>query len=161
MGSLLQRVVVEPLMRLLRVGATPEQLAWSLALGVVVGINPLIGSTTLVALALAGVLRLNVVASQVGNHLVYPLELVLFPVFLKLGSRVFGSQKVPMGGKKLLEAVRHHPWDTTRMLWMWEWHALVVWAVLAAVMMPLIAYSLRPVLRRMLAKAEVEVPSPS
>jgi uncharacterized protein (DUF2062 family) len=151
MGSLLQRVVVEPLMRLLRVGATPEQLAWSLALGIVVGINPLIGSTTVVALALAGAFRLNVVASQVGNHVVYPLELVLFPVFLKLGSKVFGSQKMPMDGKKLLEAVRHHPWDTTRMLW----------AVLAAVMMPVIAYSLRPALRRMLANADVEVPSPS
>jgi uncharacterized protein (DUF2062 family) len=161
MGKLLHRVVVEPLIRLLRVGATPEQLAWSLALGLVVGVNPLIGSTTLAALALAGALRLNLVASQLGNHVVYPLEIALLPVFLKLGSRVFGSEKVPLGGKQLLAAVRHHPWDTTRMLWMWEWHALVVWAVLAAIAMPLISFSLRPVLRRMLANVDVEVPSPS
>jgi uncharacterized protein (DUF2062 family) len=161
MGKLLQRVVVDPLMRLLKVGATPEQLAWSLALGIVIGINPLIGSTTLAALALATAFRLNIVASQVGNHAMYPAELLLFPVFLKLGSKVFGSEKLPLTGKALMGAVRRHPWDTTRMLWMWEWHALVVWAVLAALAMPVISYGLRPVLRRMLARMPVDVPSPS
>jgi uncharacterized protein (DUF2062 family) len=161
MGKLFDRIVVQPLIRLLRVGATPEKLAWSLAVGVVVGINPLLGSTTLVVLALTGVLRLNLVAGQVGNHVAYPLELVLFPVFIKLGSMVFATPKPPLDGKKLLAAMRHHPWDTTRLLWLWEWHALVVWAVLAAAIMPVVAFSLRPMLRRMLAKLEVEVPSPS
>jgi uncharacterized protein (DUF2062 family) len=161
MANLLQRVVIEPLMRLLRMGATPEQLAWSIALGMVVGINPLIGSTTIVALVLAGALRLNFVASQVGNHVVYPLELLLFPVFLKLGSKVFGSQRLPLDGKALMGAVRHHPWDTTRMLWMWEWHALVVWAVAAAVLMPLLSFALRPALRKLLARMPVEIASPS
>ena len=41
------------MMGLLRLGADPDTLAWSLALGVVVGVNPLLGSTTLVALGLA------------------------------------------------------------------------------------------------------------
>lgn len=161
MANLLQRWVVEPVKGLLRHGAEPKKLAWSLALGIVVGVNPLLGSTTLLALGLASAFRLNLVASQVGNHAMYPLEIALFPVFVKLGSLVFATQRLPLHGKALLDAVRLHPWDTTRVLWTWEWHALVVWAVMAAVMMPVIAYSLRPVLRRMLAKAEVEVPSPS
>jgi len=72
-------------MALLRKGADPDKLAWSLALGVVVGVNPLLGSTTLVALGLASVFRLNLVASQVGNHAMYPVELLLFPVFIKVG----------------------------------------------------------------------------
>ena len=93
-----QRWIVNPLMGLLRRGADPDKLAWSLALGVVVGVNPLLGSTTVVVLALAAVFRLNIVASQVGNHAVYPLEWLLFPVFIKLGDVVFGTEKLPARG---------------------------------------------------------------
>jgi len=149
MATLLQRWVIRPVTGLLRRGAEPEKLAWSLALGAVVGVNPLIGSTTLLALALASVFRLNLVASQVGNHAMYPLEIALFPVFIKLGSLVFATRGLPLNGPALWTAVRQHPWDTTRVLWLWEWHALVVWAVFAMVAMPAIALALRPVLEKM------------
>lgn len=155
MGKLLERMVVGPLRSVLRTGASPERLAWSLALGVVVGVNPLFGSTTLLVLALAAVFRLNLVASQVGNHLMYPVEIGLFPVFLKLGSVVFETPGPPVDGRRLLEAARHHPLETTRMLWRWEWHALVVWSVLAAVALPLLAVSLRPLLQRMMRQSVV------
>jgi uncharacterized protein (DUF2062 family) len=140
---------VGPVIGLLRTGASPRRLAWSLALGLVVGVNPLLGSTTVVALALASALRLNLVASQVGNHAVYPLEWLMFPVFIKVGSIVFRTPAIPLGGKALLDQVTRHPWDTTRLLWMWEWHALIVWAGFAAVVMPLLALGLCPVLVKM------------
>jgi uncharacterized protein (DUF2062 family) len=136
-------------MGLLRRGADPDKLAWSLALGVVVGVNPLLGSTTLVVLALAAALRLNIVASQVGNHAVYPLEWLLFPVFIKVGSVIFRTPSLPLSGHALWDAVKYHPWHTTRLLWRWEWHALVVWAVFAAIAMPLVAMASEPVLRKM------------
>ena len=134
---------------LLKMGADPDKLAWSLALGLVVGVNPLLGSTTVVALGVAAAFRLNLVASQVGNHAVYPLEIVLFPVFIKMGDVLFGTQKLPLAGKALWHAAKHHPLETTRLLWTWEWHALVVWAMFAAVAMPAIALGSEPVLRKM------------
>ncbi len=94
---------------------------------------------------LASLFRLNLVASQVGNHAVYPLEILLFPVFIKLGDVLFGTEKLPLQGHALWYAVKHHPWDTTRLLWSWEWHALIVWAVFAALAMPAIALSSEPV----------------
>ena len=136
-------------MGLLRRGADPERLAWSLALGVVVGVNPLLGSTTLLVLGLAALFRLNLVASQVGNHAMYPVEILMFPVFIKVGSVVFATQKIPLEGKALWDAAKHHPWATTRLLWSWEWHALVVWAVVAVVALPVIALGIRPVLEKM------------
>jgi uncharacterized protein (DUF2062 family) len=148
MASLAQRWVVQPVMGLLRHGADPDKLAWSLALGAVVGVNPLIGTTTLLALGLASAFRLNLVASQLGNHAMYPLEIALFPVFIKLGSLLFATRKLPLEGNSLWSAVKLHPWDTTRALWVWEWHALVVWAMFAVVAMPTIALCLRPVLER-------------
>lgn len=79
----------------------------------------------------------------------YPVELMMFPVFIKLGDLIFGTQRIPLEGKALWHAARDHPWNTTRLLWRWEWHALVVWAVFAAVAMPVIALGIEPVLRKM------------
>jgi uncharacterized protein (DUF2062 family) len=147
-----QRRVMEPVKGLLRHGATPERLSWSLALGLVVGVNPLLGSTTVLALALAGVFKLNVVASQLSNHAMYPLELLLFPVFVKLGSLLFGTPGLPLAPMALFRAVKAQPWETTKALWSWEWHAMVVWAVFAAVVAPVMAMALRPALRKMAKK---------
>jgi uncharacterized protein (DUF2062 family) len=143
------RRVVHPLLELLRMGATPEGLAWSLAIGVVVGVNPLLGSTTVVGLALAGIFRLNLVASQIGNHIVYPVQIALFPLWVHIGSVLFHTPGLPMGKRALIEGVTRHPWETTRLLWTWEWHALIVWFVAAIVAAPLLKAVLEPMLRRL------------
>src|ERR1700722_13162707 len=143
-------------MDLLRVGATPEGLAWSLAMGVIIGINPVLGSTTVLALAAASAFRLNYMASQVSNHVVYPLQLLLLPVWIAMGSVLFGTPGLKLGRRELLIAVKQHPWQTTKALWMWEWHALVVWAFAAAILMPLLAMALKPVLRKMLERLHNE-----
>ncbi len=147
--SFFQRRLIAPLLELLRVGASPEKLAWSLAIGFVIGVNPLLGSTTVVCLLVAFAARLNMVASQIANHLVYPLEVALFLVFIKLGDLIFHTGKLPLEGHALFHAARHHPFATTRILWAWEWHALIVWAVFAAVAAPILATVFTPMLRRL------------
>jgi uncharacterized protein (DUF2062 family) len=135
-------------------GATPERLAWSIAAGIVIGINPLLGSTTVLCLAVALAFRLNVAASQIGNHIVYPLELLLFIPFLRLGSIVFHTAALPLAPSAILEEARRHPIDLVREIWRWEWHALVVWAALSAIVMPVLAIALTPFLRRLLARVQ-------
>jgi uncharacterized protein (DUF2062 family) len=136
-------------MDLLRIGATPERLAWSFAMGVLVGVNPVLGTTTVLALAVASVFRLNYIASQIGNHLTYPLQLLLLPVWIALGSRLFGTPGLTLGRHELIHAVKHHPWQTTKALWTWEWHALIVWAFAAVILMPLLAMAFKPALEKM------------
>jgi uncharacterized protein (DUF2062 family) len=131
-------------------GATPEKLAWSIAAGLLIGINPIIGSTTLLCLALAFLFRLNVAASQLGNHIVYPLELLLIIPFIRIASRIFHTAPMPLSATDLLHAASQHPIDLSRQLWLWEWHAFLLWIILAAVTVPLIALALTPILRRLL-----------
>jgi uncharacterized protein (DUF2062 family) len=151
-----QRRVVKPVTDLLRIGATPERLAWSLAMGVLIGINPVLGSTTVLAIAVASVFRLNYVASQVSNHAVYPLQLLLFPLWIKMGSVLFGTPGLKLGRMELMRAVKQHPWQMTKALWTWEWHALMVWVAFAAVAMPLLAMAFKPVLKKMLDRLHHE-----
>ena len=135
---------------------TPHHLAWSLAVGVAVGVNPVVGSTTLVCLGVALLFRLNLVASQMTNHLMFPAQLALVFPFLRAGEMLFHTGPLPLERKYFLHAVMHHAWQTTRVLWMWEWHALVVWLAVAGMAVPLLAALLTPVLRSVLSKMHVE-----
>ena len=148
------RRVILPVLTLLRMGASPRQLAWSIAAGMAIGVNPLLGSTTILCLAVAMLFRLNVAASQLGNHIVYPLQLLMFVPFLRFGSIIFGTPPMPLAPTALMEAARSHPVSLVREIWRWEWHAFVVWAALAAVAMPLIALAMTPVLRRLMTRIE-------
>lgn len=148
------RRVALPVLALLRRGATPEKLAWSLAAGLLIGINPLLGSTTVLCLLIAFVFRLNIAASQLTNHLGYPLQLLLVIPFIKLGSLVFNTPPMPLAPRELLSAARTHPLALIRQLWLWESHALVLWAVLAGVAIPAIAFALMPLLRRLLYRVQ-------
>lgn len=127
-------------------GASPERLAWSLAIGLVIGLNPLIGTTTVIMLALAWLLRLNIVASQVGIHIMTPVQLLLFLPLIKAGTLLFHSDRLPMSRQEILHLSHRHPLDLIRMLWQWEWHALVVWTILAAVLAPILATQIRKAL---------------
>jgi uncharacterized protein (DUF2062 family) len=150
--SPLQKLLIDPLIGLLRKGATPKRLAWSLAVGFAIGINPLLGSTTILTLAVAPLFGLNIVASQIANHVAYPLQLLLFPAFIKLGTVLFHTAALPFSRDQLFAEARKHPVATTKFLWNWEWHALIVWAVIAIVLTPLIARLTRPLLATMLYK---------
>lgn len=134
--------VLRPLLRQLRGGVTPRRLAWSLALGIVLGINPTVGLTTLVVILLAWIFGLNQVASQVGAHAVTPIHLVLFIPFIQIGVYLFHTHRLPLT-RRQIEHLSHHPLRLLHAIWQWEWHALVVWGVVAAILLPLLATYLR------------------
>ena len=134
--------IVRPLLDQLRGGVTARRLAWSLALGLVLGINPTVGLTTLVVIMLAWIFGLNQVASQVGCHAVAPLHLLLFLPFIELGVYLFHTRRLPLN-RKQFEHLSHHPVLLFHEVWRWEWHAFLVWCLVAAIAMPLIAMYLR------------------
>jgi uncharacterized protein (DUF2062 family) len=134
--------ILRPLLRQLRGGVTPRRLGWSLALGMVIGINPSVGLTTVLVVVLAWTLGLNQIASQIGVHSVAPLHLLLFLPFIELGVHLFHTGRLPMN-RRQLEHLSHHPWRLVHEIWRWEWHALVVWGIVAAVVMPLLAWYIR------------------
>ena len=134
--------ILRPLLRQLRGGVSPRRLAWSLAFGMVIGINPTVGVTTLLVVLLAWTFGLNQIASQVGAHTVTPLHLLLILPFIELGVHLFHTGRLPMS-RKQLEHLSHHPVRLFRDIWQWEWHALVVWGLIAAIVMPLLAIYLR------------------
>jgi uncharacterized protein (DUF2062 family) len=137
-----RRKILRPLLCQLRGGVTPRRLAWSLALGLVIGINPSIGLTTFAVVLIAWTCGLNQIASQVGLHIVAPLHLLLFIPFIEVGVWLFHTHRLPMT-RKQVEHLSHHPLRLVHAIWQWEWHALIVWGIVAAITMPLLAHYLR------------------
>ena len=78
----------------LRQGADPWRLSLAVVLAVLIGIIPLLGTTTVLCVLVASVLRLNHAVMQAVNYLVYPLQIALLPVFLRAGTRVFAGEPV-------------------------------------------------------------------
>ena len=108
----------------------------------VVGINPSVGLTTLLVVLVAWVFGLSKLASLIGTHVVAPLHLLLFIPFIEVGVHLFHTRKLPMD-RKQLERLSHHPLRLVHEIWQWEWHALIVWGVVAGIAMPLLAVYLR------------------
>ena len=134
--------VLRPLLRQMRGGVSPRRIAWSLALGMVIGINPSVGLTTLLVILLASIFGLNQLASQIGTHVVAPLHLLLFIPFIQIGVYLFHTHRLPLT-RRQIEHLSHHPLRLFRDIWQWEWHALIIWGIAAAVMMPLLAHYIR------------------
>ncbi len=71
-------------------------------------------------------------------------------VFIRLGELLFQTGPLPLDRSAFAAGLRHHAWGTTRLLWTWEWHALVAWLAVATIVAPLLAAGLTPMLERLL-----------
>jgi uncharacterized protein (DUF2062 family) len=135
--------VLRPLLRLLKRGVSPKRLAWSLAIALLIGVNPFLGLTTVCMVLVAWVFRLNHVATQIGIHVVAPLQWLLFLPFIHAGIVLFRAHRLPMSKADILHLSHRHPLQLIRLLWQWEWHALVIWAVFAVLLAPVMAVQIR------------------
>ncbi len=80
-----------PLKKFLSCGLSPRKVALTLALGVTIGIMPVLWGTTLLCFAAAFFFRLNQAGILAVNYLVYPLQLALFLIFFRMGDKLFSG----------------------------------------------------------------------
>jgi uncharacterized protein (DUF2062 family) len=146
------RRLVRPIVDLLRQGVAPEKIALSLALGMALGVFPVLGSTTALCALAALVLRLNLPAIQIVNYFVYPLQIGLLIPFFRLGERLFRAPHLPLSVPQIYAMMHASMWDAIRSLWTTTWHAILVWCLLAPVFVALACAILVPVLRRVSPK---------
>lgn len=148
-GDWLSRKVREPLVRELRQGATPEGLASAVGAGAALGILPFLGLTTLACLAAGRLLRLNHVALQVANYLVYPLQLALLVPLVRLGERLTGSEPLPLDPSVIMGRFAESPAAFLAEFGIAGLHGLLGWALLAPAAGWLLRAALLPAFRRL------------
>jgi uncharacterized protein (DUF2062 family) len=112
---------------LLRQGLAPEKLAFALAVGLGAGIFPVIGATTVLAMAIGAALRLNQPALQLTNWLAYPLQLALIVPFVRLGGWLAGAPPTPFAVSAVVARVVADPTRAVSDLGMLGLHGILGW----------------------------------
>lgn len=126
----IRQKVWDPLAHLLQNGMAPSQLALSVALGAYLGIIPILGVTTILCTLIALPLRLNLVAIQAVNWLVYPLQIILIIPFFRGGEWLFRQPTLALSPDELVAMLKHDAWGSIQTLWSTTWHAVVVWLLI-------------------------------
>lgn len=147
--GLLRRWVVAPVVGQLSVGITPERLSWAIAAGIVLGVFPVLGTTTLVCLFVGWAFRLNQPVLHVFSNLVYPLHLALILVFIHMGEHLFNVPRLSFSLPELVEKFKESPLQFCRDFGIAAFHGVVAWMVVAPFAALLIRTVSLPVLRRL------------
>jgi uncharacterized protein (DUF2062 family) len=159
--NFLHRRLVEPLRRQLTQGVSPGRLAAALALGLVVGLFPVLGTTTLLCGAAAVALRLNQPAVQVANYVAYPLQLALYIPFFQAGAWLFGAPPVPFTLDQVRAELAADLTGTVARYAVANLRAAGAWAVVAPLVAAALYPALRAVLRRLPLPGHGAAPSPA
>lgn len=118
----------------LQTGLSPRRLSCSLAVGITLGLAPLLWGSSLLCALVAWRLRLNHGAVQLANYLCYPLQLLLLAPFFIAGQRLFDP-----GHKLSLELWRElfakGPLALGRQFWWANLCALAVWLLAAPLLL--------------------------
>ena len=99
MFTKIKHVILEELKK----GLSPEKLSQSLIGGFCIGIFPFLGTTTVLSLLFGWIFKLNQVILQTVNYLVYPLQFLMIPVYIKIVTKIFKVGEVPVNPIVMLE----------------------------------------------------------
>jgi uncharacterized protein (DUF2062 family) len=132
---------------------SPGLLARALAAGLVCGLFPSLGATTMLCVLVGAVFGLNQIALQTANYLAYPLQLLLLIPFFQGGAALFGIEVPVDSASDVVSLAEEDPWGAIVLLWDVSWRAMILWALLAvpttlvlsAILLPLI----RPIAERL------------
>ncbi len=143
-----RRRIVDPIVRLLRQGISPEKVGLGLACGVVIGIFPVIGATTIICTIVAIIFRLNLPAMQLVNYLVYPLQFALLIPFFHFGDWLFGADPLPYSAQELVALFKADFWVAVHQLWDTTLRAVAAWSLVCFPAVAALYYTLTPLLKR-------------
>jgi len=144
-----QRRIVAPIVAQLTQGVTPQRIALTIALGLMLGVFPILGSTTVLCGLAAVFLRLNQPIIQLVNYLGYPLQVALLIPFYRAGEHLLGRAPIPLSVPLLFQRFSADFWQFLRDFGMIAVGGILVWLILAPPISALVYFSVLPALRRL------------
>lgn len=148
-----RRRALAPIIGQLKQGTTPKLIAMTISAGLVIGVFPILGSTTLLCGIFAVALRLNQPVIQLVNYLVYPLQIALLFPFYRAGEKLFQQPPVPIASLgALTERFVASPTQFFIDYGMVALYGVTVWCLLAPLMFGLVYFALRAPLAALAAR---------
>ncbi|MDC3255465.1 DUF2062 domain-containing protein [bacterium] len=143
---LFQRRLITPLKTQIIQGISPRALAWAIAAGIVSGLFPLLVTTTALAIAVGYTAGLNQLVLHTFNWLVYPLQILAIPLFVRVGELVFSAEPITCYGLLLVKCTRADSMQFLRDFGMSGDHGVVAWLITAPLLLLIAVTITRPML---------------
>jgi uncharacterized protein (DUF2062 family) len=153
-SSRLRRWIVNPVLEQLKRGTSPEELSWTIALGVTLGIFPIMGSTSLVCFIAGMIFKLNQAILHLFKSLTYPLHLALILVFIRLGQQLNGVTLIKFSIPQMMGQFKDDPAQFGRDFGMAALYGIEAWAIAALILIPLLRIISLPLLKKLVPEKE-------
>ena len=135
--------------KFLKEGMSTEKIALVLSLGIILGIFPVLGSTTVLCALAAIFFRLNQPLIQLVNYAVYPLQLFLLAFFYGVGNWLFNDQKSLVSATHVVEMLRVDMWGSLAALWDMTLFAVLLWLLIGPLLAVMLYAVLLPAIRKL------------
>jgi hypothetical protein len=150
-GTYYQKIVVL-FKDFLEMGLTPDAVALGVSVGIVVGVFPFLGLTTLLAAVIVLILRLNMPLVQAVNYLMAPIHILMIVPWIRAGEYVFGRARGPLTAKETIFLIQHKPWIALEAIWWDILRAVGAWCLAAPFLILIFYWILKPISHRIAAK---------
>ncbi len=147
--SLWRRRVVNPILLQLTQGTNPGKIAQAISWGVTVGVFPIIGSNTLLALLVGIPLKLNQPVLHVFKTLAYPLQWTLLLGFYRAGEWLFNAPHVSIHIPTMMERFFAEPGPFFREYGITALYGIAVWCLVAPAILAAIYFTTKPLIERL------------
>ena len=147
-----KRCFLDPVLVQLTQGVTPDKIAFTIAIGTGIGMFPIVGVTTGLAIFMGIIFRLNQPITQLVAHSILPLHLASIYLCMRWGETLFGARHAEFGGARALaRQINHLFWTNQAQFWhdfgLLVFHAIIVWIILVPFWTLLMYFILRPMIR--------------
>ena len=150
MKNVIRDRVLTPLKQLLNEGLTPEKMSHALAAGFVLGITPMLGISSILAVGVAAAFKLNQVAIQVANWVAYPAQIVLFIPFIRAGEWLLGVEPAAINPSDIASMFNDDFYASLEIYGQSLAAGFALWAASAIPLSFGLSYTLRTVLQKKL-----------
>ena len=147
LSARLKAKVADPIVKQLTQGLSPENIALTVAVGLTIAVNPVVGTTTILCFAAAWALGLNQPIIQAINWSSYALQLLLIFPFIRLGEKIFRAEPETRTLQELVAMAKADAFGTISKLGETIGHAVVAWLLVAPLLTAAIYFGTRPFFR--------------
>jgi uncharacterized protein (DUF2062 family) len=142
-----RRWLLDPVLAVLRQGMSAERVSWTIAIGMVLAVFPVVGTTTMLCVVVAWALGLNQALVQAFNWLLYPLHIALILVFIRLGERLYGAPPLRLSLPEMMTRFESDPLKFFSDFGLAAWHGVSAWLLIAPFAVLLIKLAVTPLVR--------------
>ncbi len=153
MITMIKAKILKLIKTFLQEGMSLRRISLCIALGVALGIFPVLGSTTILCAIAAFVFRLNLPAIQVVNYMVYPLQIILLAPFYGAGSWLFNGRRLPLIQENIIEVLKKDFWGNMVNLWHLTLYAAFAWLIVSPFLILLLYGLLKPAVHSLTIRA--------